>query len=264
MPVDQSLYEFFKNMRVSSITTPVLHKFVAALKDSSLQKKIRERNPKDKRAVSAARNATVNRVLALLRRMMNIARKDGLVSVVPHFPMLKEENVRTGFVEPPWFKELLKHLARHLHPLMIFLYTTGAQVGMATQITWDMVSTDCRVLHVPAEICKNREPLTLALTSELVALLRKHFRKSGAPVFDATNLRREWERATAAAKMLVLLIHDLRRSGARNLRSSGVAETVIQIGCWKTANVFRRYAFVAEDDISKAMAALEQASGGND
>ena len=60
------------------------------------------------------------------------------------------------------------------------------------------------------------------------------------------------------------LIHDLRRSGAPNLRSSGVAETVIQIGCWKTANVFRRYAFVAEDDISKAMAALEQASGGND
>ena len=44
---------------------PVLRKFVAALKDSSLQKKIRERNPKDKRAVSAARNATVNRVLAL-------------------------------------------------------------------------------------------------------------------------------------------------------------------------------------------------------
>jgi integrase len=139
---------------------------------------------------------------------------------------------------------------------------------MATQITWDMVSTDCRVLHIRAEICKNREPLTLALTSELVALLKKHLRKSGAPVFDVTNLRREWERATAAVKMPELLIHDLRRSEARNLRSSGVAETVImQIGGWKTANVFRRYAVVAEDDISKAMAALEQANGalaGND
>jgi hypothetical protein len=30
----------------------VVREFVAALKDSSLQKKIRERNPKDKRAVS--------------------------------------------------------------------------------------------------------------------------------------------------------------------------------------------------------------------
>jgi hypothetical protein len=38
---------------------------------------------------------------------MKIARKDGLVSVAPYFPMLKEGNVRTGFVEPPQFKELL-------------------------------------------------------------------------------------------------------------------------------------------------------------
>lgn len=89
---------------------------------------------------------------------MKIARKDGLVSVAPYFPMLKEGNVRTGFVEPPQFKELLKHLARHLHPLMIFLYTTGARVGMATQITWDMVSTDCRVLHIPAGFARTASP----------------------------------------------------------------------------------------------------------
>jgi hypothetical protein len=41
----------------------------------------------------------------------------------------------------------------------------------------------------------------------------------------------------------------------------------MQIGGRKTANVFRRYAIVAEDDISKAMTTLEQANGvlaGND
>jgi hypothetical protein len=31
-------------------------------------------------------------------------------------------------------------------------------------------------------------PMTLALTSEFVALLNKDFRKSAAPVFDATKL----------------------------------------------------------------------------
>jgi len=125
-----------------------------------------------------------------------------------------------------------------------------------------MVSTDCRVLHIPAEICKNREPLTLALTSELVALLKKHLRKSGAPVFDATNLRREWERATALAKMPELLIHDLRRSGARNLRSSGVAEAVImQIGAGKGRTCSAAMPSSSRTTFSKAMAALEQASG---
>ena len=45
-------------------------------------------------------------------------------------------------------------------------------------------------------------------------------------MFDATNLRREWASTTVAAKCPELLIHDLRRSGARNLVNAGVPETV--------------------------------------
>lgn len=256
------LDEYFKNMRVSSITTPVLRKFVSQLKSGELQKKIRARNPKEHRSVKPMENGTINRVLALLRRAMNIARKDGLISVVPYFPMLREENVRSGFVEPQQFRELLKHLAAHLRPLMVFLYTTGCRIGAATKITWDMLSVDSTKLFIPGELMKNGEPLTLALPSELVAMLKKQFRKAGAPVFDTTNLRREWAKAVIAAKMPDLIIHDLRRSGARNLRSSGVAETVIMsIGGWRTASVFRRYAIVAEDDIANAMQALERQNG---
>jgi integrase len=256
------LDEHFKKMRVSSITTPVLRKFVSLLKSGELQKKIRERNPREHRAVRPLENATINRILALLRRAMNIARKDGLISVVPYFPTLREENARTGFVEPQQFRELLKHLAAHLHPLMVFLYTTGCRIGAAMKITWDMVSADWTKMFIPGELIKNRKPITLALPGELVAMLRKQFRKPGARVFDTKNLRREWAKTVIAAKMPNLIIHDLRRSGARNLRSSGVAETVIMsIGGWRTGSVFRRYAIVAEDDISKAMAALEQANG---
>ncbi|PYX10166.1 MAG: hypothetical protein DMG85_08390 [Acidobacteria bacterium] len=71
---------------------------------------------------------------------------------------------------------------------------------------------------------KNKEPVTLALTAELTAVLKKQFRQTGQPVFDATNLRREWALATVAAKCPDLLIHDLRRSGARNLVNAGVPE----------------------------------------
>lgn len=189
---------------------------MAALKSGELQKKVRERNPKEHRSVKPMENATVNRVLALPRRMMNIARKDGLISVVPYFPMLREGNVRTGFVEPGQFRQLLKHLASHLHPLMIFLYTTGCRIGAAVSITWEMVSGDCTKMFIPGELMKNSEPLTLALPGELVAMLKKEFRVAGKPVFDSTNLRREWAKAVVAAKMPNLIIHDLRRSGARN------------------------------------------------
>ncbi len=55
-----------------------------------------------------------------------------------------------------------------------------------------------------------------------------------------------------------LLFHDLRRTGARNLRRAGVAEGVIQkIGGWKTRSVFERYAIVDQRDIADAMRKLE-------
>jgi hypothetical protein len=60
-------------------------------------------------------------------------------------------------------------------------------------------------------------------------------------------------------KLPNLLIHDFRRSAARNLRAAGVAEIVVmQIGGWKTASVFRRYAIVNNRDKFTAMDALEQ------
>lgn len=44
--------------------------------------------------------------------------------------------------------------------------------------------------------------------------------------------------------------------------NSGTPTTVVmKISGWLTESVFRRYAIVAENDISNAMAALEQVNG---
>lgn len=56
-----------------------------------------------------------------------------------------------------------------------------------------------------------------------------------------------------------LLFHDLRRTGARNLRRAGVAEEVImKIGGWKTSSVFKRYSIVGSDDIRDAMTKMQE------
>ena len=56
------------------------------------------------------------------------------------------------------------------------------------------------------------------------------------------------------------ILHDFRRSAARNLRKAGVPENVIMaIGGWKTRSMFDRYAIVNNDDTRRAMQALEQA-----
>jgi site-specific recombinase XerD len=55
----------------------------------------------DSRQQERAANATINRELAALKRMFNLARQatPPRVNSVPHIAMLKENNVRTGFLE---------------------------------------------------------------------------------------------------------------------------------------------------------------------
>jgi hypothetical protein len=54
---------------------------------------------RDARLADKVQPATVNRELSCLRRGYNLARRDGTLEKVPVFPMLEEDNVRTGFFE---------------------------------------------------------------------------------------------------------------------------------------------------------------------
>ena len=56
--------------------------------------------------------ATVNREMALLRRTFNLGRQGTppKVLLAPHFPMLTEDNVRTGFLEHADYLTLLAKL----------------------------------------------------------------------------------------------------------------------------------------------------------
>jgi integrase len=70
---------------------------------------------------------------------MNIARCDGKLGYVPFFPMLKEDNVRTGFVNHAEFIKLREARPEHPRPLTTFLYFTGCRVGAALSITWSQI-----------------------------------------------------------------------------------------------------------------------------
>lgn len=133
-----------------------------------------------------------------------------------------------------------------------------------------------RRLKLPCEIrledeqTKSGEARVLPLHPEVVALLEDREPKHG-PVFDATNLRTEWEKACAAVGLgkrvkverpdydwhhyTGLRLHDMRRSAVRKMRVLGnVPETVaLKISGHKTRAVYDRYNIVTTGDLHAAM-----------
>ncbi len=116
-------------------------------------------------------NAAINRSLALLRRMLSIAREDGKISVVPKIHGLKEPSPRRGFIEEEKFEELLGLLPSHLRPLIAFLYYCGVRVGEALQIEWSQIDLNARLIRLEEEQRKTGEARTVPLHSRLIALL---------------------------------------------------------------------------------------------
>lgn len=228
------------------------------------------------RLAEGAGNATINRSLACLRRMLHIAHEDGRIQFVPKIRLLKEPPARNGFLELEKFEELVALLPTHLKPLIVFLYWCGVRVGEALQIEWPQVDLDARLIQLEEEQTKNAEARVVPLPAILVMMLKEITPKAGR-VFDGTNLRVEWQKGCAACglgtRTLVepededsyqwykyegLIVHDLRRSAVRNLVNSGVPERVaMKISGHKTRAVFDRYHIVNADDVTNAMRRVE-------
>ena len=101
------LTPFSGHRRASLVSTADIRKFI------------------DRRQKDEASNGEINRELSLLRRSFNLAKQSGKLMQVPHIPMLKENNVRTGLFEPEQFKSVHKHLPDYLKPVSHFAYLTG-------------------------------------------------------------------------------------------------------------------------------------------
>lgn len=253
----EHLDPFFKNRPARTITTDLLYEFI------------------ERRQIDGPKNATINRNLSLLRRMMSLARREGKLVQAPYFPMLKEDNVCKGFLTPSQFIKLREAMPEHLRTLVTFLYFTGCRVGAALAITWSQIESEKGrfQLRIDGNQTKNEEPILLPLPIELNEVLKELPRKG--KLVDARNLRKSFQAACVKLGLGVetgphvwqykgLLLHDFRRSGVRNLIRSGVPRRIaMKISGHLTESTFERYNIVDSTDLHEAMAKVEKYFDGN-
>ena len=103
------LREFFGGMKSVQVNTPTIKKYI------------------EKRQSEKMSNATINRELSALKRAFNLGARctPPKVAQVPFIPMLKENNVRKGFVEHNDYLALRQFLPEYLKPVLTFAYYSG-------------------------------------------------------------------------------------------------------------------------------------------
>jgi integrase len=239
-------------MRAMDITTDKVRKYMAGRQEAGYS------------------NAEINRELAALKRMFNLARQQSPPKVdhVPYIPMLPEDNVRKGFFEPEAFRAVLKELPEPLKPVATFAYYTSWRKEKILNLTWGQVDLDGGIVRLEPGTTKNREGRTVFLPTELDTPLRQQwaktntlerqrgqiipwvFHRSGKPIRDFRDV---WNSACQRAGYPGRLFHDFRRTGVRNMVRAGVPERVtMQISGHKTRSVFDRYNIVSEGDLREA------------
>lgn len=295
--IKKHLSPFFGNRRLISITTADLRSYIAKRQKDGLQKETvgdaapgtdGKFEPVKARPVSPAE---INRELTVLKRMFSLAIQAGKLVQKPHFPMLREDNVRKGFFERQQYQSMLKHLPESMRPIVTFAYVTGWRIGSEVlPLEWRQVDMKTGEVRLEPGTTKNREGRVFYLTPELRELLSVQRKaanrfqrrrkmivqhvffhdettKEGKPGVWAGHRISEsgfyhaWCRARIDAGCPASIPHDLRRTAIRNMVRAGIPERVaMALSGHKTRSVFDRYNIVSDGDLRDAARRLTDTS----
>ncbi|MGE3843028.1 MAG: tyrosine-type recombinase/integrase [Vicinamibacterales bacterium] len=206
--------------------------------------------------------ATVNRETSALSRMFQLALRRGQLERMPLFPERLEENPpRDGFFEHADYLKVRAFLPPSYQDVLDFAYYSGWRRNEILNLTWDEVDTAGGVVRLTPRRSKTKTGRILPISEPLRKVLdrRRERRQQGSPhVFHRDGVTvRAWRSALRdacrQANVPHKLLHDCRRTAARNLIRAGVPERVaMMLTGHKTRAVFDRYNIVNEQELLTA------------
>jgi integrase len=184
---------------------------------------------------------------------------------MPVFKLPRPRNARSGFFEEGEFAAVLLELPADVRDLVQSLRATGWRRDEGRLLPWAAVDREKGTIRLEESRSKSGKarvfPFALAPTLKTLLDARWEargglfvFHRNGAPLGEGA-IRSAWERATKRAGVEGRIVHDLRRSAARDFRRAGVSEGEIMELCgWETRAMFDRYNIIDEQDLARAVA----------
>jgi len=234
--------------------------------------------------------ASVNRELALLRRMLNIAQREGWIlrspfSVGESLISLADERKRERILTRDEERSLLEACGartmnyirqgkqvtakdsgarrEHLRAIIICALDTGMRQGEMLKMRWRDVDFDNGIITVAAFNTKTMRERTLSMTARLSRELERLYRQSPKRpddlVFGITdNVKHGFNTVRHAAGLDDLRFHDLRHTAATRLVGAHISLSEVGRVLGHTqANTTYRYVNANVETARRAAAALD-------
>ncbi len=125
----KKLDPYLRSLKLEAIDMTVLQPFI-----------------RDRKLTDGVSNATVNRALEAVRRILNVAHQDWRwLRGLPKIRMLKEHRRRVRFLRREEADRLIEALPTHMKPIVEFALATGCRAGEILGLEWSRVDLDRKV-----------------------------------------------------------------------------------------------------------------------
>ena len=215
----------------------------------------------DKRAAEV-KEASVQRNLAVLKAILNKARNEGDLAMVPVFPKGKMSKGRTRWLTVEEERRLLNAASKRLRFIIAFALDTGGRRSELFRLDWRNVDLpNNRILFTQT---KNGEDRSVRLTERARHILLELGPKESDPVFTyhgkpLKDVKTAFDAARIKAGIEDFRFHDLRHTFASRLVQQGLPlYEVMHMTGHKSLTMVQRYSHLAPEYQERAIAALNR------
>ena len=210
-------------------------------------------------------NATINRKMAALSKLLRKAYKMGDIRSLPEFKRLKEKAGRVRFLEPAEEARLFAAISEKSDlygRFCVFLIDTGARLGEGIGLRWQDIQGE-RVTFWLTKSGKSRSVPLTERASAAIQACEKRKRGQFANIVQA-QFRAAWNEAKQEVGLGTepdVVPHILRHTCASRLVQGGI--DIRRVQTWlghQTLQMTMRYAHLASGDLDICVPVLERAA----
>ena len=213
-----------------------------------------------KKAETGVSVATVNRMLALVRRILNKAVDEReWIDKRPKIKLRQEQNHRIRWLTQGEAARLIQTLPEHLSDMALFTLATGLRQSNVKLLKWEDVDLINQHTVVHPDQAKANKAISVPLNDTAMAVLKKRVGRHAVFVFtfnakpvDQVNTK-AWTKALKRAEIANFRWHDLRHTWASwHVQSGTNLQELQMLGGWSSFAMVLRYAHLSSSQLRVA------------